>query len=102
MTIKNEIAGIRSVQPRTLKERIDRAHQLRHRFRLSNSMLIDALDNRAWRTFSSAPNVAILVHSDGRIAVKQPWFAPKEMARAITALLKSSLATAAYRMSHPG
>ena len=95
VTIKNEIAGIRCVQPRTLEERIERAHQLRRRFRLSTSMLVDALDDRAWRAFGSAPNVAILVHPNGRIAVKQPWFAPKEMARAITARLKSSLTTAA-------
>ena len=65
-------------------------------------MLIDALDNRAWRAFGSAPNVAMLVHPDGRIAVKQGWFQPQEMARAITVLLKNSLVTADYRMSHHG
>ena len=63
-------------------------------------MLIDAMDNRAWRAFGSAPNVATLVEQDGRIAVKQGWFEPQEMARAITALLKNSLVTADYRMSH--
>ena len=41
----------------------------------------------AWMTapgdaFGSAPNVAILVDPDGRIAVKQGWFEPQEMARA--------------------
>jgi hypothetical protein len=100
VTDKNEIAGIHCAQPRTLKERIELAQQLRRRFRLSTSMLIDALDDRAWRVFGSAPNVAILVQPDGRIAVKQGWFEPREMARAITALLKSSLVTANYRMSH--
>lgn len=94
VTPRNEIAGIHCAQPRTLEERIELAHQLRRRFRLSTSMLIDALDDRAWRAFGSAPNVAILVHPDGRIAVKQGWFEPQEMARAITALLKSSLVTA--------
>ena len=99
LTPKNEIAGIHCAQPRTLEGRIELAHQLRRRFRLSTSMLIDALDDRAWRAFGSAPNVAILVHPDGRIAVKQGWFEPQEMARAITALLKNSLVTADYRMS---
>src|SRR5712691_2905739 len=94
VTTKNEIAGIHRAQPRTLEERIELAHQLRRRFRLSTSMLIDALDDRAWRAFGSAPNVAILVQPDGRIAVKQGWFEPQEMVRAITALLKNSLATA--------
>jgi len=75
-------------------------HQLRRRFRLSTSMLIDAMDNRAWRAFGSAPNVAILVQPDGRIAIKQAWLEPQEMARAITALLKSSLVTADRRLSH--
>ena len=51
VTTKNEIAGIRCAQPRTLEERIELAQQLRLRFRLSNSMLIDALDDRAWHAF---------------------------------------------------
>jgi len=100
VTAKNEIAGIHCAQPRTLEERIELAHRLRRRFRLSTPMLIDALDDRAWRAFGSAPNVAIVVHPDGRIAVKQGWFEPREMKRAITALLTNSLATADYRMSH--
>jgi len=50
---------------------------------------------RAWCAFGSGPNVAIVVQLDGRIAIKQAWFEPQEMARAITALLKSSLVTTA-------
>ncbi len=100
VTPLNEIAGIHCAQPRTLEGRIELAHQLRRRFRLSTSMLIDAMDNRAWRAFGSAPNVAILVEQDGRIAVKQGWFEPQEMARAITALLKNSRVTADYQRSH--
>jgi hypothetical protein len=94
VTTRNEMVGIRCAQPRTLEERIALAHQLKRRFRLSTFMLIDALDDRAWRAFGSAPNVAILVYSDGRIAAKQGWFEPQQMARAITALLKNSLVTA--------
>lgn len=90
LTPLNEIAGIHCAQPRTLAERIELAEQLRRRFRLSTPMLIDALDDRAWRAFGSAPNVAILVQPDGRIAVKQGWFDPQEMARAVTVLFKSS------------
>ena len=99
VTAKNEIAGIHCAQPRTIEERIELAHRLRRRFHLSTPMLIDTLDDRAWRAFGSAPNVAILVQPDGRVAVKQGWFDPREMARAITALLKDSLVTADYRMS---
>ena len=60
------------------------------------------MDDRAWRTFGSAANVAILVHPNGRIAVKQGWFEPQEMARAITALLRNLRGTAVCRMSHQG
>jgi len=102
VTPKNEIAGIHCAQPRTVEARIELAHQLRRRYRLSTSILIDALDDRAWRAFGGAPNVAILVDPDGRIAVKQGWFEPQEMARAITALLKNSPVTPAYRMSPHG
>ena len=99
ITAKNEIAGIHCAQPRTLEARIELARQLRRRFRLSTSTLIDALDNRAWRACGSAPNVAMLVHPDGRIAVKQAWFEPQEMARAITALLRISAIRPDYRIS---
>jgi hypothetical protein len=99
-TTKNKIAGVHCAQPRTLEGRIQLAHELRRRFRLSTSILIDALDDCAWRAFGSAPNVAILVHPDGRIVLKQGWFEPQEMACAIAALLKNSLVTADCRMSH--
>jgi len=97
VTIKNEIAGIQCNQPRTLEGRIELARQLRRRYRLSTSILIDALDDNAWRAFGRAPNVAMLVQPDGRIAVRQGWFEPQEMARAITALLKNSPVTADCR-----
>ena len=93
VTTKNEMAGIRCAQPQTLEARIELAHQLRRRFRLSTSILVDALDNHAWRAFGRAPNVAILVHHDGRIAFKQGWFEPQEMTRAISTLLKNSRVT---------
>jgi len=47
---------------KNVEERIELAHELRRRFRLSTSTLIDALDNRACRAFGRAPNVAMLVH----------------------------------------
>lgn len=99
ITTKNEIAGIRCAQPQTLAERIELADQLRRRYRLSNSMLIDALDDRAWRTFGCAPNVAMLVQPDSRIAAKQGWFEPNEMSRAITALLRISAIRPDYQIS---
>ena len=49
VTTKNEIAGIHCAQPRTLEERIELAHRLRRRFRLSTPMLIDALDDTSCR-----------------------------------------------------
>ena len=90
LTPMNEIAGIHCAQPQTLEARIELAHQLRRCYRLSTPMLIDAMDNRAWHAFGNAPNVAILVRPDGRIAVKQGWFEPREMARRIRALLTNS------------
>ncbi|MEP7248423.1 MAG: deiodinase-like protein [Spartobacteria bacterium] len=99
LTPLNEIAGIHCAQPRTLEERIELAEQLRSRFRLSTPMLVDALDDRAWRAFGSGPNVATLVQTDGRIAVKQGWFEAGDMARAITALLENPPGAACDRRS---
>jgi hypothetical protein len=93
LTPMNEEAGIHCNQPQTLEGRIELAQQLKRRFRLCTSMLIDAMDDRAWRAFGGAPNVAILVGPDGRIAVKQGWFEPRGMARAIKALLENSAVT---------
>jgi hypothetical protein len=94
LTPLNEVAGIHCTQPRTLEARIELAEQLRRRCRLSTCMLIDDMDDRAWRALGKAPNVAMLVRSDGRIAVKQGWFEAEGMARAITALLEDSTGTA--------
>jgi hypothetical protein len=103
VTTKNEMAGIRCNQPRTVQERVELAHRMRQRFRLSSFTLIDTLDNRAWQAFGGAPNVAILVGCDGKIALKQGWFEATEMEHAITGLLKASLdANPGYRMSSHG
>lgn|SRR5581483_246802 len=87
LTPLNDIAGIRCQQPQTLEERIALARQLSRRFHLTTPMLIDALDNRAWRAFGSAPNVAILVQPDGRVFAKQGWFDPEEMEGKIKLLI---------------
>jgi hypothetical protein len=89
MTPLNEIADIHCTQPRTLEARMKFAEHFRRRFRLSDSILIDPMDDRAWHAFGRAPNVAILLGRDGRIATKQGWFEPQEMAHAITALLNN-------------
>jgi hypothetical protein len=93
--IRNKLAGIHCAQPRTLEQRIELARELRRRFRLSAPMLIDSMDDRAWRAFGSAPNVAILVGRDGIIAAKQGWFEPEQMEQVIVALLRNSSVTAA-------
>ena len=86
MTTKNQIAGLHCSQPQTLEARIELAKELKRRFDFSHFVLVDAMDNRAWRAFGSAPNLAILIDSQGRIVFKHGWFEPKGMQRAIAAL----------------
>lgn len=94
LTPLNDIAGIHCRQPQTLEERIALARQLRRRFHLTIPMLIDALDNRAWRAFGSAPNIGIVVQPDGTVFAKQGWFDPKEMEGQIKLLIERSAITA--------
>lgn len=88
VTALNEIDRIRCNQTRTVSERIRFARELKQRFRLSSTILIDPMDNPVWQAFGRAPNVAILMDSNGRIVARQGWFEPTEMSREIVSLVE--------------
>jgi hypothetical protein len=50
--------------------------------------LVDEMDNPVWCTYGPAPNIAYLVGTEGRIIIKQPWYDPKEMEKALIDYLK--------------
>lgn len=87
VTRKNQMAGIRCTQPKSLHERIVMAEKFREHFNISVPILVDDMDNSAWHAISGGPHVGLLVRQDGVVAAKQGWFDAKAMSLAIEELL---------------
>ena len=87
LTPQNQKEGILCRQPRTLEERLQRAKEFQHRLGVSVPVVIDGMDNGAWQTLGSGPNMGLLIRPDGVLAAKHGWFDGKAMLRSIQTLL---------------
>lgn len=84
--VANWLDGLFRRQPLTLDERADYAEELIEHIGLPLPILVDGMDNRAWRMLGGGANMALLIR-DGGIVEKQGWFEPGAMQRAIENLL---------------
>ncbi len=84
---ENQMAGIRCAEPRTLDERIGLARDLQRRTGIRVPILVDSLDNTAWRALGGGANTAVLVDQEGVVLHKQGWFDPSSMAGMIGELM---------------
>jgi hypothetical protein len=92
---ENDDHQVRVAQPATLEERLQLARQMDRRLDSPGLMLVDAMDNHAWRMLGSGPNLAALVDTDGTAVAKQGWLDVQAMARAVDHLLNRRAARAA-------
>ena len=90
VTPQNEKDDILHPQPKTLEERLKLANDLNERLGKIGTMLVDGMDNQAWKALGSGPNVAILVGTDGKVAARQDWFDAERMRKEIDEFLKQS------------
>jgi hypothetical protein len=95
VTADNEQYGVLHSQPGTLDERLALAREMHKRVGESPPMVVDAMDNKAWRMLGGGPNLAVLVDTNGTVIAKQGWFNEQAMHAAIEALLKVRVQTAA-------
>lgn len=83
VTPANEREGILMPQPQTMEERSQRAKQCAAVLKLSTPVVVDKLDNAAWKAYGSAPNSACLVGRDGKVVEWEAWFEPAKMRQAL-------------------
>jgi hypothetical protein len=88
-TSQNRYADILVRQPRTYGERRALVDSLRARFAVTPQIVIDGPCNEWWSAYGRAPNNAVLVDADGRVAAYHPWFdrEPLDMSASIDSLL---------------
>ncbi|MFO0874017.1 MAG: hypothetical protein U0575_08615 [Phycisphaerales bacterium] len=93
--------GVLVAQPTTMADRMMLAREFDQRYGFGGVMLVDPMDDIAWRTLGMAPNLGLLVDSDGVIRLRQGWFETTGMESALQALLSAGRApTAPSPVSH--
>lgn len=70
-------------QPKSMEERITIAGEFQKRYPIDGEILIDSMDNVAWRSLGQSPNMALLIDSDHRVLLRQGWVEPKSLEEAI-------------------
>lgn len=94
---QNQLDHVLCRQPRTLQQRIDLAMQFRKRLTVAAPILIDSMDNLAWKSIGGGPNMGVLVDENGIVLARQGWFDAESMKRAAQAFIAVSQETAATR-----
>jgi thiol-disulfide isomerase/thioredoxin len=88
VTPKNEQEGILFRQPSKQEERVARARECIQRQKLSVPVVVDTMDNQAWKAYGSAPNCAYVIDRGGKILESEPWMEPGRLRQAITRALE--------------
>ncbi len=76
LTERNVRDRILVKQPTTLIKRIEQANAYQQHMQIQATMVVDSMDNAAWKHIGPAPNSAILVNRKGRVVMRQVWLAP--------------------------
>jgi thiol-disulfide isomerase/thioredoxin len=84
----NERQGVLFPQAKSMSERIAVAKKCAQAMKLDVPVVVDTMDNSAWKAYGSAPNCAYLIGTDGKIAARNGWFNGQAMHAAIEQLLR--------------
>ena len=74
VTTENEEAGILERQPTNLEERTALASKFVETTEWKHGMVVDTMQNSAWKALGNAPNCAILVNAEGTVFARNGWF----------------------------
>ena len=78
---------IRYRQPSTIEGRLQLATAFAKMYPIEGTVLVDSMDNVAWRTLGQSPNAAVLASSDGRVTFRQGWIDPPALIPEIDKLI---------------
>ena len=87
ISLPNRLSRVYCSQPKSLKERTERATLARAAMQSNARFVVDTLDNATWKNYGRAPSAAYLIDLQGNIALRQPWVEPGALATAIDAML---------------
>lgn len=79
ITPENERAGIFYSQPKTMEERMTLAKTCAQKLKINFPVVVDTLGNQVWKDYEKRANAALLVGTDGRILLSQPWMDTAEL-----------------------
>ncbi len=83
VTYPNEVGGILYRQPVLEEQRGAVARDAYKALRIRTPLLLDDMDNSIWKAYGKAVNPAFLIGKDGTIKLKQGWFKPYELEKAL-------------------
>lgn len=83
LTQDNIEAGISAEQPRTMEERQQLAEKWVSEQNIQTPVLLDGPKNEFWNQAGQAPNMSVLISTEGEVVFNQPWFEGKELEAAI-------------------
>lgn len=84
--------NIRHRQPTSMEGRVRLAKSFQKMFPFKASVLVDSMDNIAWRTLGQSPNAALLATSDGLVTFRQGWIDPPALVPEIDKLIAQETA----------
>ncbi len=99
LTEANIRDNIRHRQPTTREGRQKLAQALKKMFPLDAVLLMDSMDNVAWRTLGQSPNAALLANSEGLVTFRQGWIDPPALVPEIDKLIAMETAERQKRES---
>lgn len=73
LTPRNVRDKVLEKQPATLEERIALAKKYKQFKDIKATLVVDAMDDRAWKHIGPGPNTAVLVGTHGHVSFRQGW-----------------------------
>ncbi len=83
LSYSHDLEGNPIVQPKTYDERFRLAKKCAEDAGITATILIDEITNPVWQIYGTAPNLAYLIETDGKIAEAQLWYDVDKMESAI-------------------
>jgi ankyrin repeat protein len=83
LTDRNLLEKVIVDEPRTIKERLQRAREYRSKQDIKSRLIVDNMDNQIWKAFGGGPNSGIFIERNGAVFERQGWLRPSRMAGAI-------------------
>jgi len=88
VTAPNKSKGILYRQPVNMSQRTDLAKDAQSNLNIQIPIIIDNMNNSAWKAYGKTPNAAYIIGTDGQIKLRQGWFNPSQFEKVLIAELK--------------